>query len=382
MDIQKELLLWVGAALVCAMVVSFIMCPLVKSFAYKIGAIDVPKDSRRMHKKPVPRLGGLAIFLGFMVSILLFAHIDHQMKGILLGAVIIVVLGVVDDMTPLRAKFKFLVQILAALVAVHHGVVILLLSNPNVFSDEAYWSLGWLSVPVTLVWIVGVTNAVNLIDGLDGLASGVSTISALTMLVIAILVSEQQVAVVMAALAGACLGFMPYNKNPAKMFMGDTGSTFLGYILATYSIQGLFKYYAIVSFAVPFLVLGLPIFDTAFAIVRRVAHGQSPMTPDRGHIHHRMMDMGLNQKQTVAALYVVSSLLGLSAVVLTTSGELKAMTLLIALAAVAYVASRVIFPREIAETAREKQEEAQTETEKPFPSKSEDSENSDGNTPD
>ncbi len=382
MDIQKELLLWVGAALVCAMVVSFIMCPLVKSFAYKIGAIDVPKDSRRMHKKPVPRLGGLAIFLGFMVSILLFAHIDHQMKGILLGAVIIVVLGVVDDMTPLRAKFKFLVQILAALVAVHHGVVVRLLSNPNVFSDEAYWSLGWLSVPVTLIWIVGVTNAVNLIDGLDGLASGVSTISALTMLVIAILVSEQQVAVVMAALAGACLGFMPYNKNPAKMFMGDTGSTFLGYILATYSIQGLFKYYAIVSFAVPFLVLGLPIFDTAFAIVRRVAHGQSPMTPDRGHIHHRMMDMGLNQKQTVAALYVVSSLLGLSAVVLTTSGELKAMTLLIALAAVAYVASRVIFPREIAETAREKQEEAQTETEKPFPSKSEDSENPDGNTPD
>lgn len=365
MDIQKELLLWVGAALVCAMVVSFIMCPLVKSFAYKIGAIDVPKDSRRMHKKPVPRLGGLAIFLGFMVSILLFVHIDHQMKGILLGAVIIVVLGVVDDMTPLRAKFKFLVQICAALVAVYHGVVIEILTNPNVFSDAPYWSLGWLKYPVTVLWIVGVTNAVNLIDGLDGLASGVSTISAMTMLVIAILVSEQQVAIVMAALAGACLGFMPYNKNPAKMFMGDTGSTFLGYILATYSIQGLFKYYAIVSFAVPFLVLGLPIFDTAFAIVRRVAHGQSPMTPDRGHIHHRMMDMGLNQKQTVAALYVVSSLLGLSAVVLTTSGELKAMLLLLTLAAVAYVASRVIFPREIAETAHEKELEQEKTQAKP-----------------
>ena len=167
MDIQKELLLWVGAALVCAMVVSFIMCPLVKSFAYKIGAIDVPKDSRRMHKKPVPRLGGLAIFLGFMVSILLFVHIDHQMKGILLGAVIIVVLGVVDDMTPLRAKFKFLVQICAALVAVYHGVVIEILTNPNVFSDAPYWSLGWMKYPVTVLWIVGVTNAVNLIDGRD-----------------------------------------------------------------------------------------------------------------------------------------------------------------------------------------------------------------------
>lgn len=359
MNIQKELLLWVCAALVCAMVVSFIMCPLVKSFAYKIGAIDVPKDSRRVHKKPVPRLGGLAIFLGFMVSILIFVRIDRQMQGILLGAVIIVVLGVVDDMTPLRAKFKFLVQVCAALVAVYHGVVIEVLSNPNVFSNAPYWSLGWLSIPVTVLWIVGVTNAVNLIDGLDGLASGVSTISALTMLVIALLVSEQQVAIFMAALAGACLGFMPYNRNPAKMFMGDTGSTFLGFILATCSIQGLFKYYAIVSFAVPFLILGLPIFDTAFAIVRRVAHGQSPMMPDRGHIHHRMMDMGLNQKQTVASLYVVSSLLGLSAVVLTTSGELKAMLLLITLAAVAYVASRVIFPREIAVTAGEKAAEEQ-----------------------
>ncbi len=358
MNNQKELLLWVGAALVCAMIVSFIMCPLVKSFAYKIGAIDVPKDARRMHKRPVPRLGGLAIFLGFMVSILLFVKIDHQMRGILLGAVIIVVLGVVDDMTPLRAKFKFLVQVGAALVAIRHGVVIHALTNPNIFSGEVYWELGWLELPVTVLWIVGVTNAVNLIDGLDGLASGVSTISAITMLVIAITVSEQQVALVMAALAGACLGFMPYNKNPAKMFMGDTGSTFLGYILATFSIQGLFKYYAVISFAVPFLVLGLPIFDTAFAIVRRVLRGQSPMTPDRGHVHHRMIDMGLNQKQTVAALYVVSGILGLAAVVLTTGGELRAMLLLIALAAVAYVAARVIFPREIAETAQEKANEA------------------------
>ena len=357
MDIQKELLLWVGAALVCAMVVSFIMCPLVKSFAYKIGAIDVPKDSRRMHKKPVPRLGGLAIFLGFMVSILLFVHIDHQMKGILLGAVIIVVLGVVDDMTPLRAKFKFLVQICAALVAVYHGVVIEILTNPNVFSDAPYWSLGWLKYPVTVLWIVGVTNAVNLIDGLDGLASGVSTISAMTMLVIAILVSEQQVAIVMAALAGACLGFMPYNKNPAKMFMGDTGSTFLGYILATYSIQGLFKYYAVISFVVPFLILGLPIFDTSFAFIRRIAHGQSPMHADRSHIHHRLIDMGLNQKQAVATLYVISAILGLSAVVLTTGGEQKAMLLFLTLCIVAVVAAQVVFPKEVREELHEELEE-------------------------
>ena len=346
-EIPKELLLSVRAALLCAFVVSFLMCPMVKSFAYKIGAIDVPKDNRRMHKKPVPRLGGLAIFLGFIVSMLLFVKIDHQMQGILLGASIIVVLGVVDDMSPLRAYFKFCVQIFAALVAVFHGVVIQTLSNPNVFAESPYWDLGWLAVPITVLWIVGITNAVNLIDGLDGLACGVSTISAISMLVIALLVSEGDVALVMASLVGACLGFLPFNKNPAKMFMGDTGSTFLGYILATISIQGLFKYYAIVSFAVPFLILGLPMFDTLFAIIRRLAHGQNPMAPDRGHIHHRLIDMGLNQKQAVAALYVISSILGLSAVVLTSSGAIKAMLFLMALAVAAFLASRVIFRRDI-----------------------------------
>lgn len=351
-EIPKELMLSVGAALLCAFAVSFLMCPLVKSFAYKIGAIDVPKDNRRMHKKPVPRLGGLAIFLGFMVSILLFVRIDHQLKGILLGASIIAVLGVVDDMSPLRAYFKFCVQVAAALVAVFHGVVIEILSNPNVFASNPYWELNWLSIPITVLWIVGITNAVNLIDGLDGLACGVSTISAVSMLVIALLVSEGEVALVMASLVGACLGFMPYNRNPAKMFMGDTGSTFLGYILATISIQGLFKYYAIVSFAVPFLILGLPMFDTLFAIIRRLAHGQNPMAPDRGHIHHRLIDMGLNQKQAVAALYVISSILGLSAVVLTSSGAVKAMLLLMALAVAAFLASRVIFRRDIDRAAQ------------------------------
>ena len=366
--IPIELLLSVGGALLCAFAVSFLMCPLVKSFAYKIGAIDVPKDNRRMHKKPVPRLGGLAIFLGFIVSMLLFVKVDHQLQGILLGASIIVVLGVVDDMSPLRAYFKFCVQIFAALVAVFHGVVIQTLSNPNVFAESPYWDLGWLSIPITVLWIVGITNAVNLIDGLDGLACGVSTISAISMLVIALLVSESDVALVMDALVGACLGFMPYNKNPAKMFMGDTGSTFLGYILATISIQGLFKYYAIVSFAVPFLILGLPMFDTLFAIIRRLAHGQNPMAPDRGHIHHRLIDMGLNQKQAVAALYVISSILGLSAVMLTSSGAIKAMLFLMALAVAAFLASRVIFRRDIDKALQAEKaaaEEKSTETATP-----------------
>ena len=343
MYVETQLLVNVMLALLVALVVSFLMTPVVKTFAYKVGAIDVPKDNRRMHKVPIPRLGGLAIFIGFMVSILLFVDIrsDPQMQGILLGAVIIVVLGVVDDIMALPAMLKFVVQIAAALIPVMHGVRIQAISNPNLFSDSLYWVLGGLSVPITVLWIVGITNSVNLIDGLDGLANGVSAISATTMLVIAILVSEGQVSLVMAALVGACVGFMPYNMNPAKMFMGDTGATFLGFILATMSIQGLFKFYAVISFAVPFLILGLPLFDTAFAFIRRIAHGQSPMHADRGHIHHRLIDMGLNQKQAVATLYVISAILGLSAVVLTTSTPIKAILLLFALCVAGLVAMRL-----------------------------------------
>ena len=355
MPFENQLIVYVLLALLTALVISFLMTPVVKTFAYKVGAIDVPKDERRMHKVPIPRLGGLAIFIGFMVSILLFVDIrgNQQMQSILLGAVVIVVLGVVDDIMALPALLKFVVQIVAALIPATHGVRILAFSNPNIFSDNLYWVLGSLSIPVTVLWIVAITNSVNLIDGLDGLANGVSAISATTMLVIAMMASEAQVAVVMAALVGASVGFMPYNLNPAKMFMGDTGATFLGYILATMSIQGLFKYYAVISFVVPFLILGLPIFDTAFAFIRRIAHGQSPMHADRSHIHHRLIDMGLNQKQAVATLYVIFAILGLSAVVLTTGGEQKAMLLFAALCIVAVVAARVVFPKEVKEELRE-----------------------------
>ena len=357
MAFENQLIAYVLMALLTALVISFLATPVVKTFAYKVGAIDVPKDARRMHKVPIPRLGGLAIFIGFMVSILLFVKITPEMKSILLGAAIIVVLGVVDDIMALPAMLKFVVQIIAAAIPATHGVVIQAFSNPNIFSKNLYWVLGWLSIPVTILWIVAITNAVNLIDGLDGLANGVSAISATTMLVIALLASEGQVAIVLAALVGACVGFMPYNMNPAKMFMGDTGATLLGYILATMSIQGLFKYYAVISFVVPFLILGLPIFDTAFAFIRRIAHGQSPMHADRSHIHHRLIDMGLNQKQAVATLYVISAILGLSAVVLTTGGEQKAMLLFAALCIVAVVAARVVFPKELREEVHEELEE-------------------------
>ncbi len=343
---QFDLIGSVLLAVIAASVISFLATPMVKSLAYKVGAVDVPKDNRRMHKVPIPRLGGLAIFLVFLLTVLVFADIDRQLQGILLGAVVIVVLGVLDDIMTLRALPKFIVQIAAAAIAVAHGCVIDTISNPNLFSSAPYLDLGVFSIPVTIIWIVAITNAVNFIDGLDGLAAGVSAISAGTMLVIAMMVSEGNVAIIMAALLGACLGFIPYNLNPAKIFMGDTGATFLGYILATMSVQGLFKSYAIISFAVPFLILGVPIFDICFAFLRRIAHGQSPMAADRGHVHHRLIDMGFNQKQAVAITYLITGILGLSAVVLTTSGEVKAMILIAACCVVGVLAFNVIFHHE------------------------------------
>ena len=222
--------LWLRALLAIAIgfAVSFASTPIVKTFAQKVGAMDVPKDARRVHDHPIPRMGGLAIFLGFILSVVLFVDITRQVRGILLGAVLIVACGAIDDIISLRAWVKLIIQIIAAIVAVAHGVVIEVLMNPNIFSENEALILGVLAVPVTILWIVGITNSVNLIDGLDGLAVGVSTISSVTMFVVALLVAEGNVAVILAALMGACVGFMPYNMNPAKMFMGDTGSLYLG----------------------------------------------------------------------------------------------------------------------------------------------------------
>ena len=335
------------AAFAVAAVLSYFFTPPVKNFAHKVGAIDVPKDARRMHKKPIPRLGGLAIYGGFLCSILIFGQLDETMLCVLLGAAIIVALGIFDDVLALGAKLKFVVQIVAAAIPVCIGnLQIGLFTNLNPLSDTPFVHLGILAVPATIIWIVGITNAVNLIDGLDGLAVGVSSIAAITMLAVALLTGNMPIAITMAALAGACIGFMPYNLNPAKIFMGDTGSTFLGYMLATVSIMGLFKFYAVISFAVPFLILGLPIFDTANAIIRRVAAGRSPMSPDRGHVHHKLIDMGFNQKQAVAILYAISATLGLTAVVLTSSGEVKAIVLLLAVLAAILVGAGIIYGAE------------------------------------
>ena len=310
---------------------TFATTPLVRRFAFKIGAIDIPKDNRRMHKKPTPRIGGLAIIFGFTVATLCFAQPSRQLYGTLAGAAIIAVMGVIDDCKNLPAKLKFVIQIIAALVVVFAGdIKIDVFTNPNFLSDNPYWVLPeWLSVTLTVIWIVFITNAVNFIDGLDGLAAGVSAIMSISLVFISIRVGEYSIAILGIALMGSCFGFLPFNFNPAKIFMGDTGSTFLGFMLATLSIQGVFKSYAVISFAVPLLILGLPLFDALFAMIRRILRGQSPMTADRGHLHHRLVDMGFSQKQTVFILYAISGVLGITAVLLAESGVLRALLLVI-----------------------------------------------------
>lgn len=318
-------------AFIVSFAFTFATTPLVRRFAFKIGAIDIPKDNRRMHKKPTPRIGGLAIIFGFTGATLCFAQPSRQLYGTLAGAAIIAVMGVIDDCKNLPAKLKFVIQIIAALVVVFAGdIKIDVFTNPNFLSDNPYWVLPeWLSVTLTVIWIVFITNAVNFIDGLDGLAAGVSAIMSISLVFISIRVGEYSIAILGIALMGSCFGFLPFNFNPAKIFMGDTGSTFLGFMLATLSIQGVFKSYAVISFAVPLLILGLPLFDALFAMIRRILRGQSPMTADRGHLHHRLVDMGFSQKQTVFILYAISGVLGITAVLLAESGVLRALLLVI-----------------------------------------------------
>lgn len=312
-----------------AFIITFSATPFVKLIAKKIGAIDVPKDNRRMHKKPTPRMGGLAMFYGFIASLLVFVDLDKPLMGIVLGSIIIVALGIIDDCKALKAKPKFLVQILAAIIAVMMGVTIQYVKLPII--GTVHFSAPWSHI-LAVIWIVSITNAVNLIDGLDGLAAGVSAISSLSLFLIAlILPNSSQMALVCAGLVGCCVGFLPFNSNPAKIFMGDTGALFLGYTLACISILGAYKSYALISFVAPFLVLGLPLFDTAFAIIRRILNHKPIMSADRGHLHHRLIDMGFSPKQAVTILYCISSLLGLSAIVTAIKGLWNGVTLAIAL---------------------------------------------------
>lgn len=305
------------AALLLACALSHRLTPAVKTLAEFLGAVDQP-GGRRIHRRPVPRMGGLAICAGFFAAALLFGRLTRPVTGLLLGALIIALMGAADDLIELSPRQKLAWQLAAALTAMAFGVRIDFLSRPG--GAEAFFALGQLSAPLTLLWLVGCTNAVNLIDGLDGLAAGVSVISSLTLFEAALLAGQPDAALLLSALAGACLGFLPYNFNPAVIFMGDVGSQFLGYVLACVSIMGLFKFHAVITLIVPFLALAIPLFDTVSSFFRRILHGQSPFHADRGHIHHRLLATGMSQKQAVATLYGVSAVLGIIAVMIAGPG--------------------------------------------------------------
>jgi len=299
-------------AFTVALAVAYFATPHVKALAIKAGALDAP-DDRKVHTSPIPRMGGLAIYLGFVLAVMASMHINREILGLLLGGTMILAVGIIDDLKHLPAKVKLLGQILAAFVLVLFNVRIEWLTNP--FGEMLY--LDYLSIPVTIMWVVSLTNTVNLIDGLDGLAAGVSTIASVTILLVALQQNFWVVAILTAALAGSALGFLQHNFNPAKIFMGDTGSMFLGYMLAAISILGTVKSAATIALVVPIVALGLPIMDTAFAIIRRYSSGRPIFKPDKGHLHHRLLEMGLTQKQAVLLMYVISGCLGLSAIALT-----------------------------------------------------------------
>ena len=292
------------AAFAAAFGVSLFVTPHSRWISIRLGAIDEPKH-RGMHNKPIPRLGGIAIVAGFVVTLLLMIPFVEELRtmevaGFFVGGIIIVITGILDDVYNIRARTKLVLQMAAAAVVIASGTYI----------EFVFWPfathLSVFAVPVTFLWIIGITNAVNLIDGLDGLAAGVASICALCLVVLCIISGEPVAVVLSAALAGTCLGFLPRNFSPAEVFMGDTGALFLGYVLAVTSIIGVFKTYAMLSVVIAIFALALPIFDTVYAMGRRMANGKPIMTADRAHLHHRLIDAGLSTNRTVIALYGMS----------------------------------------------------------------------------
>lgn len=298
-----------GFPFLLAMLVSFVLTPYIKKLAFLIGAIDTP-DNRKVHSKIMPRLGGLAIYIGFVIAVIASLELNMDIMGILVGSAIIVTVGVLDDRYALPPKVKLLGQIAAAAALIPFGIQIEWVNNPF----GGYFYLDYLSIPVTIFWIISFTNVVNLIDGLDGLAAGVSAIACITVILVSVQMDYFHVAMLTSALAGGIVGFIRYNFNPATIFMGDTGSMFIGYMLGAISTFGAVKTATTVALIVPAIALGLPIMDTAFAIMRRYTNGRPIFQPDKGHLHHRLLAMGLSQRQAVLLMYAISGALGVGAV--------------------------------------------------------------------
>ena len=295
-----------------AFILTFIQMPFTIKIAKKKGFLDVPKDERRVHKKPIPVGGGIAMVISVSILMVYFLPINKNLIMALISSIIIAISGLHDDKEGLSPKLKFLFQILAAVILIIGGMKIEFFTNPF-DAHDALLILNILSIPVTIFWVCGITNTINLIDGLDGLASGVSMICAISMFFITYKMGRYDVSLICALVAGACLGFLPFNFNPAKIFMGDTGALYLGFMLSYISISGFLKQAAILMIFVPVLILGVPVFDTAFAMVRRKLSGKSMVEADKGHLHHRLLKMGLNQRQTVVILYSISAIFGVLA---------------------------------------------------------------------
>jgi UDP-GlcNAc:undecaprenyl-phosphate GlcNAc-1-phosphate transferase len=291
-----------------------LLIPWVTRFAYAMGKVDNP-DGRKVHSTPIPRLGGVAIYLGFVLALgmleLLKPGIFFATRGpwigIVAGATVVFGLGIVDDLFTLPAKLKLVVQIGAALLAYHLGVRIEFVTNP--FGGMLVLPYG-VSLAITVFWLVGITNTINLIDGLDGLAAGVTTIAAITLGILALQTDQVFSALIALTLAGSTIGFLRYNFSPAKIFMGDSGSLFMGFTLGALAVTGVLKTAAAVTLLLPLLILGVPIFDTTFAILRRSLQGKPIFAPDRGHLHHRLLGAGLSHRRAVLLIYGMSALLG------------------------------------------------------------------------
>jgi UDP-GlcNAc:undecaprenyl-phosphate/decaprenyl-phosphate GlcNAc-1-phosphate transferase len=323
-----------------AMSISWWLTPEIRSRALRLGLVDKPGDERRIHKVPIPRLGGVAIYISVMVTIVALIAIcgrfprdargsEGGLAGIAVGGTLIFVLGLLDDLESLPAKAKLLVQVVAGCVAYSLGVRIKHLPIPASINLDigmlhihggGFFELGPFSAFLTVLWLVGVANAVNLIDGMDGLASGVAAISALTIWSVALStnIHHPYAALAAAVLAGALLGFLRWNFNPARIFLGDSGAYLTGFVLGSISIMGVIKLDVAGTVLVPTVVLAclilfFPLLDTTWAIVRRLANRKSIFEPDAGHIHHRLLQRGLSQKKVAYLIYAVSALMGLVA---------------------------------------------------------------------
>ena len=344
----------IAIAFLLAFITAFVITPFTIRLAKKVGAVDIPND-RRVNKKPMPRLGGLAVIAGFLVSMMYLVismsiegkinfledRLNIKLLGILLGMLVLGITCYIDDVKGIKPLTKLAGQTLAAIIVVQSGVLIDNFTIP--FKENSIVINEVFSYVLTVCWIVGITNAINLIDGLDGLSSGITIISCISLLIIFALNESPLIAIILiTALAGSIVGFLPYNFNPAKTFIGDVGSNFMGFALSVISILGVAKTYTAIVLIAPIIVLALPIFDTLWAIVRRIIKTKSikgVFKADKGHLHHKLMAKGFSQKQSVLILYGITATLGMTAVILLDSGIWKAISfalLVIAIVAIGY----------------------------------------------